>query len=181
MRGGLLPRTMPSMTEPLPSAADAAPRAGVRVALAAVEDLPEVLRVQRAAFGRVARQFGVPPQNMPPIAETLEDLVALRSAGTRTFVALDGDRVVGTVRTTLRDDGVVEIGRLGVDDGAERRGIALALMLAAEADRPEATRFELFTGAEAAGPIALYERLGFHIFSRQTFQQWSMVWLAKER
>jgi predicted N-acetyltransferase YhbS len=169
------------MPEPLPSAAEAAGRANVRVALATVEDLPEVLRVQRAAFGRVARQFGVPPEVMPPIAETLEDLVRLRAAATRTFVALDGDRVVGTVRTTLRDDGVLEIGRLGVDDGSERRGIALALMLAAEADRPTATRFELFTGAEAAGPIALYERLGYHIFSRETHGQWSMVWLAKER
>jgi predicted N-acetyltransferase YhbS len=169
------------MPKPLPSAAEAAARANVRVALATVEDLPEVLRVQRAAFGRVARQFGVPPEVMPPIAETLEDLVTLRAAGTRTFVALDGDRVVGTVRANLRDGGVVEIGRLAVDDGAERRGIGLALMLAVEADRPATTRFELFTGAEAAGPIALYERIGYHIFSRQQFEQWSMVWLAKER
>jgi predicted N-acetyltransferase YhbS len=168
------------MPKPVPSAADAARQARVRIALATVEDLPEVLRVQRAAFGRVARQFGVPAEVMPPIVETLEQIVALRAAGTHTFVALDGDRVVGTVRTTVRDDGVAEIGRLAVDDGAERRGIATALMLAAEEDRPEAARFELFTGAEAAGPIALYERLGYRIFSRETFQEWSMVWLGKD-
>ena len=118
---------------------------------------------------------------MTPVSETLERLVQLHGSGVRTLVALDGDHVVGTVRTTLRDDGVVEVGRLAVDDGFERRGIARALMLAVEEDRPTASRFELFTGAEAVGPIALYESLGYGIFSREQFERWAMVWLAKDR
>jgi len=165
----------------MPSREEAADHAGVRIALATVDDLPEVLRVQHAAFRRVAREVGIPPESMPPVAETLDDLVALPAAGVRTLVAIDGERIVGTVRTKVRDDGVAEIGRLAVDDGAERRGIALALMLAVESDRPMTTRFELYTGAGAAGPIALYERLGYRIFLREQFERWEMVWLAKDR
>jgi predicted N-acetyltransferase YhbS len=169
------------MQKPIPSPEDAASRAGVRIALATADDLPEVLRVQHTAFGRVAREIGIAPESMAPVAETLDDLVALRTAGVRTLVAFDGDRIVGTVRTKVREDGVAEIGRLAVDDGAERRGIGLALMLAVESDRPTTTRFELFTGAGAAGPITLYERLGYRIFLRERFERWEMVWLAKER
>lgn len=169
------------MPKPIPTAAEAARRARVRIALATAGDLSEVLRVQRAAFGRVARQFDIPAESMAPVAETLEQLVRLHRSGVRTLVALDDGRVVGTVRTTLRDDGVAEIGRLAVDEGFERRGIARALMTALEEDRPAAIRFELFTGAEAVGPIALYESLGYRVFSREQFERWAMVWLAKDR
>jgi predicted N-acetyltransferase YhbS len=169
------------MPKPTSAAPEAATHHRFSIVVATADDLPEVLRVQRAAFGRVARRFGIPPKSMPPIAETLEQLVQLRDHGVRTLVAFDGPRIVGTVRTTLRDDGIVEIGRLAVDDGFERRGIARALMLAVEEDRPTTIRFELFTGAEAVGPIALYESLGFRIFSREQFEQWAMVWLARER
>jgi len=169
------------MRKTTPTADEAASHAHVTIALADEADLPEVLRVQRAAFGRVARQFGIPPEVMAPVSETLEQLVTLRGSGVRTLVARDGDRVVGTVRTTLRDDGVAEIGRLAIADGFERRGIARALMLAVEEDRPAAARFELFTGAEALGPIALYESLGYRIFSREQYEHWAMVWLAKDR
>jgi hypothetical protein len=54
-------------------------------------------------------------------------------------------------------------------------------MLAVEKDRPAAVRFELFTGADAVGPIALYESLGYRIFSREQYERWAMVWLAKDR
>lgn len=165
----------------LPTPHEAARRAGVRVALADVRDLPEVLRVQHAGFARVARQFGIPPESMPPVTETTEDLARLRSEGVRTHVAFDSDRVVGTVRARVRGDGVVEIGRLAVDDGYERRGIAMALLLALESDHPGATRFELFTGGEATGPLALYDRLGYRVFSREQYEHYSMVWLAKDR
>ena len=169
------------MPKPTPAASDAATHAHVRIALALPGDLPEVLRIQRAAFGRVARQIGIPPDSMAPITETMQQLETLHRSGVRTLVALDGDRIVGTVRTTLREDGIAEIGRLAVDDGCERRGVARALMLAIEQDRPTVARFELFTGAEAVGPIALYESLGYRIFSREQSDRWTMVWLAKER
>lgn len=158
---------------------------GMVVRTASSEDLPEVLRVQRAAFRRVALSFGVPETRLQPMTETLANLEQLLSGGVRTFVAVvpDGgrERVVGTVGATTRDDGIIEIGRLAVDDGFTRRGVATALMAALEGAFPATDRFELFTGADAVEPLALYARLGYRIFRREQFESWSMVWLGKER
>jgi ribosomal protein S18 acetylase RimI-like enzyme len=154
------------------------------VRVASPEELLEVLRVQRAGFRRVARRFGFGDDDMPPLREGIEELAALQAAGTRTFVALCDTppfRIVGTVRAALRDDDVVEIGRLAVDDGFERRGIASALMGALEAAYPEASRFELFTGSEAADALALYDRIGYRVFRLDEFPDWTRVWLAKDR
>jgi ribosomal protein S18 acetylase RimI-like enzyme len=169
------------MQNPLPSAADAARLAGVSVRVASPADLAEVLRVQRAAFGRVARAFGIPVEVMPPVSETLEDLHRLFESGMRTFVASDGDRIVGAVRAEQRDDGVVEIGRLAVDDGFQRRGIGLSLMLSLEESYPAAGRFELFTGEGAAEPLALYAKLRYGVFKSEQHGNFTLVWLAKQR
>lgn len=147
-------------------------------------ELPAVLRVQKAGFRRVAARFGFTDEDMPPLRETLTDLEALRAAGVRTFVAVTrseaGERVVGTVRATVRDDRVIEIGRLAVDDGFVRLGIASALMSALEAAYPEASRFELFTGSAATDALALYDKLGYRVFRREEFDDWTRVWLGKD-
>lgn len=148
---------------------------------AALEDLPAALAVQHDAFGRVARRFGIPLDVLPPASETLEDLVHLRARGFRTWIAEDEGRVVGTVRGILREDGVVEIGRLAVGGDHLRRGIARALMLALESGYPDVTRFELFTGEEAAEPLALYRSLGYEVFSTEAHEHVTLVWLAKVR
>jgi len=163
------------------TASTAAERAGVTVAVATPGDLPDVLRVQRAGFGRVAARLGIDPKQMAPMTETLDDLVALHAPGITTWIARSSGEAAGTVRATVRDDGVVEIGRLAVADGFTRRGVATALMLALEESFPEACRFELFTGAEAHEPLALYRRLGYSIFRHEEYATWRMVWLAKDR
>jgi ribosomal protein S18 acetylase RimI-like enzyme len=122
---------------------------------------------------------------MPPVTESLADLQDLRAHGVRTFVAValdePGERVVGTVRAAIGGHGEIEVGRLAVDDAWERRGVATDLMLALEAAYPGAARFVLFTAAQAAGPLALYARLGYSVFRRQEHEGWDMVWLAKDR
>lgn len=172
---------MVHMTTTPDTASAAAGRAGVIITVAAESDLSDVLRVQREGFMRVAEKFDIDPDLMAPMTESLDDLVALHGAGVTTFIARSGDDAAGTVRATLRDDGVIEIGRLAVADGSVRRGVATALMLALEGSYPEASRFELYTGAEAVEPLALYARLGYRIFRREEYEAWSMVWLAKDR
>jgi predicted N-acetyltransferase YhbS len=163
------------------TAAEAAARSGVTVLVATSDDLPAVLAVQHEGFGRIASRFGIPLDVLPPTRETLEDLRRLRAVGTRTFVAIADGTVVGTVRAELRDDGAVEIGRLAVRDNHLRRGIALALMLALEESYPEVRRFELFTGAGAAEPLALYGKLGYAVFRETAQGHVPIVWLARER
>lgn len=167
------------------SGATAAPAVTVRTADAS--DLPEVLRVQRVGFERVATRHGFARDDMAPLTETLKDLRALAAAGVRTFVAESGadtdggTSTIGTVRARVRDDATVEIGRLAVDEGYERRGVATALMRSLEDAYPAARRFELYTGAEADDALALYARLGYSEFRREGFATWTRVWLGKDR
>lgn len=151
----------------------------IRVATRA--DLPDVLRVQRAGFRRVARALQIPVEELPPLRETLDDLEALSENGFTFFAADAAGRIVGTVRSETRPDGVVEVGRLAVDDGYLRRGVATRLMRGLEAHYPDAGRFELFTGAEAAEPIALYRGLGYRLFRDEEHGSVRLVWLMKER
>lgn len=125
------------------------------------DDLPGVLEVQHDGFGRVALQFDIEPAELPPLREDLPELRRLMSEGTRFFVALDGDRVVGTVRGSLTPDGTVEIGRLAVRADHVRSGIGRGLILTLEHAYPSARRLELYTGREARAPLALYRSLGY--------------------
>lgn len=144
------------------------------------DEFVEILGVQHRAFGRVAAEFGIRPEDLPPIRETLADLEALAADGERFFVAVTTDgTVVGSVRGRIDDEGVVEIGRLVVDDGWQRKGVATTVMDALEAAFPEATRFKLFTGAEAAAPLALYAKRGYRESGRQDLGYVVLVWLEK--
>lgn len=165
------------------SATHAAEGAAVTFREASRGELRDALTVQHAAFARVAARVGVDPMEMPPVRESLDEVERLHDEGVRTFVATvpqdGGERVVGTVRGLMRDDGTVEIGRLAVDAAFLRRGIARALMLGLESAFPDATRFELFTGSEATEPLGLYAKLGYRIYARESYEHWTLVRLEK--
>lgn len=111
---------------------------------------------------------------------TPEDLPALLAVQHEAFVALADGSIAGTVRAEVRDDCTVEIGRLAVAGSHLRRGVALALMLALEESYPGMRRFELFTGAGAAEPLALYRKLGYEVFRETAQGHAGIVWLARE-
>jgi len=141
-------------------------------------DLPGVLEVQHDGFGRVAREHGLEPDDLPPLRESLQDLQRLLTEGTRFFVALDGDRVVGTVRGSEAGDGTVEIGRMAVSADHVRQGIGRGLMLTLERSYPSARRLELYTGREAPAPLALYASLGFAEMPSKVDLPY-LIWLEK--
>ena len=142
-------------------------------------DLEQVLGVQHRAFGRVAEMYDIRPADLPPLNESLEDLEALLDGGTRFFVCESRHgSIVGSVRAT-ETDGVVEIGRLVVDDGWQRRGVATALMDLLEVSYLDARRFELFTGAEADVPLTLYEKRGYTRCRFGKVNGVRLVWLQK--
>jgi len=142
-------------------------------------DLPAVLAVQRRAFGRVAAQFDVDSASLPPLRESTDDLRLLFVGGTRFFVAVSAEgQVVGGVRGTMTD-GVVDVGRLVVDDGWLRRGVAMALMDALEAGYPTAETFSLFTANKALEPLALYAKRGYVPVREECQGPFTLVWLEK--
>jgi len=154
-------------------------RSLITVRAADAADLEPILRVQRRAFERVARHYGLDPSVLPPVRESLDDLLGLLNSGTRFFVAVDdGDTAVGSVRAHIAGD-AVHVGRLVVDDGWLRRGVATMLMETLEAAHPGAVAFELFTAADAAAPLALYGKLGYRVTRRDESGPVALVWLEK--
>lgn len=155
-------------------------RDGSRVRFATRAELAGVLAVQRDAFTRVAQMHGIDPERLSPLSETLADLELLMEQGVVFFVAVDPEDVIaGTVRATINGL-TVEIGRLAVGSGHLRRGIASALMEALESSFPDARRFELFTGAGAAVPLALYQGRGYRVFKEEAEGPVRLVWLEKD-
>jgi ribosomal protein S18 acetylase RimI-like enzyme len=152
-----------------------------RIREATSVDLPHIIEVQHRAFSRVARSHGIAAAELPPLQESVEDLRVLRATRTRFFVATSpSGAVVGAVRGFERD-GTVAIGRLVVDDGFERLGIATALMDALECAFSPCQRFEIFTGTDAADAIALYTGRGYTPFDRRRMETYELVWLEKQQ
>ncbi|NEM06451.1 GNAT family N-acetyltransferase [Geodermatophilus normandii] len=129
---------------------------GVVVGPAAPGSAGEVLTLQRAAYVTEAQLYGDP--GIPPLTETLEEVVAAVAAGS-VLTATVGPRVVGAVRGELAG-GVLSVGRLVVAPDRRGRGVGTALLAAVERT-PGARRAVLFTGARSAGNLRLYHRAGY--------------------
>jgi predicted N-acetyltransferase YhbS len=119
-------------------------------------DVDAVLTVQRAAFTVEAQLYDDP--SLPPLQESREQLIADldRSRG---LVALEGDRVVGSVRVRVEGTSL-HIARLSVAPDQQGRGLGTLLLARAEsvADAEEAL---LFTGHLSASNLRLYARAGY--------------------
>jgi ribosomal protein S18 acetylase RimI-like enzyme len=134
-----------------------------------------------AEAGRVTaeayREFARPgDEDWERYLERIAD-VAARADRTTVLVALDEDRIVGSLTLELagrvRDDdeegfrplapGEAHIRMLGVAPGARGRGVARALMEAAEHRARDAgkTVLTLHTTRRMAAARAMYERLGY--------------------
>ncbi|HEY3546676.1 MAG TPA: GNAT family N-acetyltransferase [Propionicimonas sp.] len=119
-------------------------------------DVDAVLSVQRAAFTVEAQLYDDP--SLPPLQESREQLIADLDR-TRGLVALDGDRVVGSVRVRVEGTSL-HIARLSVAPDQQGRGLGTLLLARAEsvADAEEAL---LFTGHLSASNLRLYARAGY--------------------
>jgi GNAT superfamily N-acetyltransferase len=150
----------------------------VVVRRASREESGAIASVIREGFATVAADIG---RDIPPLHETAGDVESTFDAGDAVLVAEANGRLVGTVRAESIAGGGVMVRRLVVLPEARGRGLAKALMRALEDAYPEATRFELFTGAMAAGPIALYESLGYRLIEPREDMGFPLVWFEKCR
>jgi GNAT superfamily N-acetyltransferase len=128
----------------------------VRVRPMVPADAGEVLTVQRAAFVVEAQLYGDP--FLPPLVESVEELLADLGRGFG-LVALDGDRLVGSVRGRL-EGRTVHIGRLAVAPDQQGRGLGALLLAQAEQVAP-AEEALLFTGHRSHSNLRLYARAGY--------------------
>lgn len=134
------------------------PALAVTVRRAVDGDAGELLTVQRAAFVTEAQRYDDP--HLPPLRE---DLTGVRAAiaGQLVLVAVDGGRLVGSVRVRL-EAGVGHVGRLAVAPDRQGRGTGTRLLAALEDELPEEVHeLRLFTGADSLDTVARYERAGY--------------------
>jgi GNAT superfamily N-acetyltransferase len=132
----------------------------MRIEAAELGDAEEILALQRAAFQSEAALWD--DYTIPPLTQTLAELEA--DFGRQLFLkAVAGGRIVGSVRAH-EQDGTCYVGRLVVEPDLQNRGIGTRLMHAIEAQFPDASRYEIFTGEKSQRNIHLYGRLGYHTF-----------------
>jgi tRNA (guanine37-N1)-methyltransferase len=127
-------------------------------------DAGELFTLQRACW--VAEAQDNDTLDIPALVEDLDD-VGRSLARWTTLVVRAGDRLIGSVRGLLLDDGdrpvrTWEISRLMVAPDLKGRWLGGWLLAQAEAMAPDpAERFELTTGASSSANIRRYRRAGY--------------------
>lgn len=128
----------------------------ISIERAAVEDAPEILALQKAAFRSEAEFYG--DFSIEPLAQTRESLVKQFSTHV-IWKAVHGNRIVGSVRARCEGD-VVSVEKLVVAPEFQGRGIGTLLMRAVESEFGDKT-FVLWTGSRSKRNIGLYTKLSY--------------------
>lgn len=127
------------------------------------EDLEEILKLQYLAYQSEAALFG--NKDIPPLKQTLEEVIAEYEAGIVLKMTGEDDRIIGSVRA-YEKDGTAYIGKLMVDPSHQRKGYGRRLLLEAEKHFP-GKRYELFTSTRSKDNIRLYESVGYKQFAQK--------------
>ena len=140
------------------------------------EDLQEILDLQYLAYQSEARLFN--NQDIPPLKQTLQEVQGEYESGVILKVSDEEDAIIGSVRAYVTN-GTVYIGKLVVHPQKQSQGIGTKLLLAIENEYPN-QRYELFTSTKSIRNIALYQRLGYHIFKQEKItEEMEFVYLEK--
>ena len=147
----------------------------VLVEEARLEDLPDILTLQRAAYASEAELYGYA---IAPMTQTLEDIQT--SFGEQVFLkAVLNGGIVGSIRARIAE-GTCFIGRLIVEPCYQHQGIGRRLLSTMEALHP-GLRFELFTGHMSKRNLDMYERMGYAPFKTVRIgDRESLVYLEKQ-
>jgi GNAT superfamily N-acetyltransferase len=97
------------------------------------------------------------------------------------WVAVRGDKLVGTFGLERASDEAMELRRMYVDPSARRQGIARQMLQFAEDEcrRRSVNRLELSTAEIQHAAIALYKNAGYRLIGEDAEQQDSRLWYAE--
>jgi RimJ/RimL family protein N-acetyltransferase/ribosomal protein S18 acetylase RimI-like enzyme len=135
----------------------------MKIIPATPSDAQDILALQHLAYQTEAAIYD--DWTLPPLLDTLDD-VASRFLDRRFLKAVDGSRIVGSVRA-YQEGPTCHVERLIVHPDYRRQGIGAGLLTRIESVFPSACRFELFTGHKSKANIRLYERAGYRAFRQQ--------------
>lgn len=144
---------------------------------ATLEDLTEILQLQKKAFFPVATSVGndrIPALLMDEdgILEDLRTKVILK-------YTLDS-RIIGSVRAELTPEGVCKVGTLIVDPDIQGKGIGRQLMLHIEDHFRECRKYALFTSPATPHTSAMYQKLGYETIGIGDINGIEMFFMEKE-
>ena len=148
-----------------------APPFPVALRPATVDDLGEIITVQRAAFLVEAQLYGHP--NLPPLMETIDEAQAVLADGITHVVVAEllrpvGPRLIGVVRVRV-SDGSAHIGRLAVAPDMMGNGIGSRLLQYVHDDPPVGTeRFTLHTALQNVANQRWYTGHGYRAVHTET-------------
>jgi len=121
-------------------------------------DLPEILRVQKAAFLPIATLLN--RATLAPITQTLSEIEAEYDSCFIFKYTLEG-RIMGSVRAHLDGDRVCHIRKLVVLPEHQGAGIGKALMHTVHSRFFDCKKFILFTGKDVSHIVDFYLKLGY--------------------
>lgn len=139
----------------------------VRIVQATIEDIPEILELQKLAYKKEAILYD--DWTILPLTQTLSEIQAEFENSVFLKAQFEA-RIIGSVRA-LFNSGTCKIGRLIVHPDYQRQGIGSLLMRNIEHSFPNAQRFELFTGMKSIDNIMLYQKLGYKEYHKQDLSQ----------
>ena len=143
---------------------------------ATIDDIPEILALQRASFVPIAEILKNP--DIQPMTQTMEELSKEFENGLILKYVHD-EKIVGSVRGRIDEEHIYHVGKLIVHPDFQNKGIGRSLILEIEKFFPTCTKFSLFIGAISPNTFHLYSGLGYKKIKRTSKDDVCMIVMEK--
>ncbi|MHC1721519.1 MAG: GNAT family N-acetyltransferase [Clostridiaceae bacterium] len=144
------------------------------------EDAEEILEITREVFKTYQEQAGI-SGSLAALNETVEDIV--KDIETKhVFTALYKDKVIGSVRIEVLDDGTAYLSRFGVDSEYQSKGVGKVLIHAVDKlmEDLKIKNLCLHTASRMFSLVRFYYGQGFYIESTSSDRGYIRALLCKE-
>ena len=148
----------------------------MKIELATIQDVPEILELQYKAFRPVAERLNWP--DAPNLTETVEHALGEFPKYTTLKMLSDDGKIIGSVRGRV-ENGSLYIGRLMVLPEFQMNGYGRILLRKIQSILPH-DRAWLDTSGDVPETVSFYEREGFRIFERKRFEN-GVSWIFMEK
>ena len=148
----------------------------MKIEIATINDVPELLDLQYKAFRPVAESLNW--LDAPTLTETVEHALGEFLKYTTLKMLDDDGKIIGSVRGRV-EDGALYIGRLMVLPECQGRGYGKILFREIQKRLPH-NRVWLFTCGEVQRTVSFYEREGFRTFHTEHFEN-GHTWISMEK
>ena len=148
----------------------------MKIEIAAIQDVPEILELQYKAFRPVAESLNCP--DAPNLTETVERARDEFPKYTTLKMLSDDGKIIGSVRGRV-EDGSLYIGRLMVLPEFQKNGYGRILLRKIQSVLPH-SRAWLDTSGDVPETVSFYEREGFRTFNTERFEN-DHTWISMEK